>query len=740
MEALPTPEDVAPQDTKKRQDKKKNAKFWAEELTNANKRLEKWHKQGNRIVERFLDSRSAGTSIGIERMGARFRLNLFHANIKSLQDMMFANIPQVEASRQHQDSADDVARVAANIAERLINIDLADHGQEYDSILRSVLQDRLLPGLGVARVRYEAEFETVTVGAVAAVDGTVIEAGQEVEQLKFEDAPVDYYHWQDVLWGWTRSWAKLPWVAFKSYLSKEEVEKRFGKDVKDQLEFKKQKVNESDDFGGDQDLDSPHMKAEIWEIWDKEKREVVWYSKGASKLLDRRPDPLKLSGFFPCPPFLLANPTTTLYTPTPDYHLAQDLYNEVDRLQTRISIITEAVKVVGVYDAKSEGVERMFKEGIENDLIPVDNWAMFAEGGGLQGSIDWFPVREVVETLNTLIQVRDQTIQLLYQVTGMSDIMRGSVNPYEGVGQSQIKSQYGSIPVQSLQDQFARFAGDLMQLKLEVICRHFDPQTIATLSNMQFSPDVELIQPAIMLLKQPEMAHVRLKVRPEVVAMEDFARLKVERTEFLNALATYMQSAAPMLEAEPDAMPYLLKMLQWTLSGFKGSSEIEGVMDKAIEGAIQKAQQAAANPQPTEEDKQAQAEQAKLQGELQKIQAKAQADAQTRNQDLQADLQTAQAAHVAKMQEIAATHQSRMTEIIAKAEADSRRTQEDLDANIQQTIATATAESEKDTIEHEMDVEKKVLEHELSLDEMTEQSLQEIDKMTVQSTAMYPCL
>lgn len=732
--------DVAPTDLKSRpKSPREKYGFWRDELKQSQKMLRNWHKQGGKIVKRYVDERGNNDMIGIERTGDMFRLNLFHSNVKTQMDMLYGNLPTVEADRTNADAADDVARVAAEMAERLMNLDIQDNGQDYDSVLRSTLQDRLLPGLGVARVRYEVETEEVTVAAVIdPMSGMEIAAETTETRVVWEDAPVDYYHWQDVLWGWGRSFSELPWIAFRSYLSKDQVEARFGKDCAEQVEYTKQKVDDQEDGGDDPTMDSPWQKAEIWEIWDKETRKVCWIGKGCSRILDSKDDPLKLSNFYPCPPLFIANPTTTLYKPTPDYHLSQDLYNEIDRLQTRIAIITEAVKVVGVYDANADGVQRMLNEGVENDLIPVDNWAMFAEGGGIKGKIDWFPIMDVVQTLDKLIQLRDQTIALLQQISGMSDIMRGGLqNQYEGVGQSQIKAQFGSVQMQSLQDQFANFAGHLLQLKLEVICRHFEAQTIVKLANMQYSFDQEYVPQAVQLLKNPDEAHIRIIVRPESVAMVDYARLKSDRTEFMTAMATFLQSAAPMLQQEPDSMPYLLKMLQWTMAGFKGSSEIEGVLDKAVDGAIAKQKQKQGQPDPAQQEAQMkqQEAQAKLQGELQKIQAKSQSDMQIRQQDLQADMQTAMAQHQAKMSEIQATHVSRMREIQAKSEADYYKEQAQMEANITQTQVTAESEMQKDVLDAELDMQKSVADARLEFEQELAKSELKLDEIATSSAA-----
>ena len=107
---------------------------------------------------------------------------------------------------------------------------------------------------------------------------------------------------------------------------------------------------------------------------------------------DGVPDPLHLEGFFPCPCPLNATMTNDTLIPVPDYAEAQDQYMQIDDLTKRIDILTNACKVRGVYDAAAQGVKRVFEEGQEPDLIPIDSWAMFAEKGGLKGAMDWVPI------------------------------------------------------------------------------------------------------------------------------------------------------------------------------------------------------------------------------------------------------------------------------------------------------------------------------------------------------------
>ena len=706
--------------------------YWNEELTSSHKRLKKWQKKGDKIVRKYLGAgATAANNDTLNDGNSGARLNLFHSNTTTLLSMLYGNTPKVDVSRRNLDANDDVGRIAAELMGRLLSNDLADNGEEYDSVLRAVLEDRLLPGLGCAKVRYEPVFAK----ELQPNPQNPLEQ-IEVEVLESESAPTEYYHWRDVAWGWGRTFSTLPWIGFRSYMDKQALAERFSEDIANEASYETQHVSSNEDSYRDPDTDSAWSKAEVWEIWDKSKKQTVWIVKGCYKVADTKEDPLKLSGFFPCPPFLLANPTTSLYMPTADYTLAQDLYAEIDELQDRIGTITEAVRVVGVYDANSDGVKRMLNEGVENQLIPVDNFALFAERGGIAGTVDWMPLGDIVNALDKLRELRSETIGLLQQVTGMSDIMRGELGgQYEGVGQSQLKAQFGSIRVQALQESFAKFASDLMQLKADVIMKHFDPKTITKLSNAQYTFDAdempktpeeakareqeqsELLE-AVKLLKEPNSARIRVVIRSESIAMIDYAAQKAERTEFLTAISTFMQSAAPLMDADPQAKPFMLQLMQWGLAGFKGAGEIEGVIDKAIEASQQEAKNPKPDPAEAAAQQAQQLEQMKLQGEMQKIQAKAEADAMVRQQDMEADMATARSEHEAKMMEIQAGLQAKLAEISAKAEADIGVEIMQSKANAEQQAIGNQQEMIKNAQEFEQSMAEKATEHQLSLDLM----------------------
>jgi len=412
------------------------------------------------------------------------------------------------------------------------------------------------------------------------------------------------------------------------------------------------------------------QKAMIYEIWDRQERRVLWLSKAWPKLLDEVDDPLKLEDFDPCPKPLFALTTTSNCIAVNDFVLCQDQYNELDLVNNRISLLVQACKVVGVYDAGASGVQRMLQQGSENTLIPVDNWAIFAEKGGVKGSVDWLPLGEVIAALERLRQARDDIKGQIYELTGISDIVRGNTKASETLGAQNLKAQFASVRIQKLQDEVARFAEEILRLKGEIICRHFVPDQILKLANMEFYPDIQdpqVVDAAVQLLKgDHEEFEWRVNVQADSLAMTDYAQQKQEKVEFMNAVATLLQSAATTMKAVPESAPILFESLKFSISGFKGAQELEGVIDRTLADIMNTIK----NPPPPPPDPAVEKAKVEMQVKQQELQMNQQSKAQEmqmKQQEHQMDLQFKAAEHQQSMAQEQQKFEMQMAQNEAKA-------------------------------------------------------------------------
>jgi hypothetical protein len=606
---------------------------WAQrlavEFTAARKALKKWHDAGAKVVTRFLDDRETG-----ELTDARW--NLFTTNIETQMATLYGQAPRVSVARRNADSKDDVARVAGEMLERVLNADLESDGDTFAEDLQHALEDRLLPGCGQVRVRYVLEEgQAEQVPAKVAPDGVKELAPAYTKPPQtYECVETDYVHWKDWLWSPAKVWRDVRWVAFKAEMSRQQLVQRFGPEVGNGVPLNSDR-NKAQTEEERTAAATPWGRADVWEVWVKEVGKVFWYVEGYPTVLDTKEDPLQLEGFFPCPKPMVSLATTTKLVPKPEFTIAQDLYDEVDRLSTRIRVLTDAVKVAGCYDQSAGEMSRILTAK-ENTLIPVQNWQGFAEKGGVAGVVQFMPLDQVALAINALSERRMVAKDALYEVTGMADIMRGAATAAGASATEQsIKAKFGSVRLQRKQDEFARFASDVQKLKAEIIARHFDAATIIEASNILQTPDAELAQQAVQLIQSRRSAY-RVEVKPEAVALQDFAQLKAEGMEVLAALASYFQAAAPVAQSVPGSMPFLLEVMQWGLARVRGASSIEGVIDSAIAAA----KTAAAQPQqPPQPDPKVQAQMLKGQQDIAKVDAELKADVVRAQVEVQADAQ-----------------------------------------------------------------------------------------------------
>jgi hypothetical protein len=610
---------------------------WNEEITFAEKELNKFHEQGRKVLKKYLDDRDATET-------AAKWFNIFYTNVGIMEASLYANIPTADVSRKFLDMNDDVARVAGNILQRCIQQDMQEPECDFDQVMRHCVSDRLIPGLATAWLRLETE----TKEQEALEDGTVPadEEGNPLEVISDQDIAIDYVYWEDFLWSPCRVWSERRWVARKVPMTRDALVKRFGEDVGKKIPL---------DYTSKENLTADKMtpknvimkRACIYEIWDRETKQVIWFSKGVEELLDIKDDPLKLAEHFePCPKPLFANTTTSNCRPKPDYAMLQDQYSELDETNNRISLLIIACKVVGVYDRGADGVQRMLTEGYDNILIPVDNWAMFAEKGGIKGQVDWLPLDVVVQALGQLQVHREAVKAQIYELTGINDVVRGNTKASETLGAQELKSKYASVRIQKLQDEITRFAEEILQIKAEILCKHFEPMILARMANAEnmVPEDQALVPAALQLLKgNEEVMEWRVTIQSDAMAMIDYTQQKTERTEFLNAVATFLQSAATVGQNAPDLIPMMGSLLKFGVAGFRVGKDVEGVIDSAIK-KVEEKQEAAkqAPPPPDPAMMKAEADIKAKQADAQIKQQMAQQDAQMKREAQQQEFQMKQ--------------------------------------------------------------------------------------------------
>lgn len=605
---------------------------WHKQIQKAEKFLQPAREHGKKVYARYKDTRDDSSAL-------RQKANFFYSNVNTIKESLFNSLPKPDVSRiQRGDFEDNASRVAADVVRRVLAYEI-ECAEAFREAIELAILDRLVPGLGTAWISFHVEPAQEHDEEIESDDPGELGEGPMEPELGSEKISIEHVYWEDFLYEPCKKWSKCGWVGRILHLTEDEVEELYGKEIAEQLQTP---VRNSDDMLVQKEILADTFS--IYEIWDKRTKKVYHIAKGIEKPLKEIDDPYKLRGFFPCPRPLIANVDTTGFLPVTDYHIAQDQYNQLDVLYGRIQLIVEAIKVAGLYDASNTNIPRML-QGAENQLVPVDQWAMHAERGGNQGQIDWYPVEQVATVLQHLYSAFEATKSMLYEITGMSDIVRGASNQYETAKAQQIKAQFASVRLNGFQRDVATFVRDILRIIAELATQLYSDKKIMAIIGDLPQDSVQYLPQAAQILRDDVLSKYKVNIQTNSLTEADWAMEKEERMAVVQTVGQMIGQVLQGAQQAPEIVPLGVHLIKFAIAGFRAGSELEAYIDGQLDQMAQAAQQAKDNPQPPEpspEEKKAQAEVQKMQMDAQLKQQEAQSKMDLEQKKMELEIQKMQ--------------------------------------------------------------------------------------------------
>lgn len=591
-------------------------KRWLTEFELASKEEEDWRKDAD-AVSNLYRSQGKGAS----------DYNILWSNTETLRAALYDSVPIPDVRRRFRDE-DPVGKSVSEVMERALAY--TNDSFDFDSVMVGSVLDALLPGRAIARVAYMPSFKKDDDGQ---------------ESLETEELKTMLWPWMDFRRGPGKKWDDVPWLCFIHHPTRDELVEQFGEVGK--LVPLNEKVG--DDDGDD---DGPKEKnifkrATAYEFWDKEKREVVWIGKGyKDKPLAIDEDPLQLKGFFPAPRPLYSMESTDSLIPVPEYKQYESLAKELDNITKRIRKLISGLRLRGIYDATIQNLENVLQNG-DNQLEPSEDVSKIIEMGGLDKAIWMVPVDMVAQVLLGLYQQRESVRASIFEITGISDILRGVSDSKETATAQEIKSQFGGLRLKRRQKEVQRFARDIIRLQAEIIAEKFSPETLRLMTGKEVTEEMMVI------LRRDALREFRIDIETDSTIASQQQKDEKNMTELLGGIASYVETMGPAVQQGFVPVEVAITLLTSAIRRFKLGREVEdainGIKTKMENDGEQGQQEQKPDPElikmQGEQQLQQQESQARLQIEQQESQArlqleqvKAQSDAQIQQQKLHAEI------------------------------------------------------------------------------------------------------
>jgi len=460
----------------------------------------------------------------LERLGKQDRdreMSLFWANMQVLTPAIYARPPTPVVVPRFRDRR-PVPRVSAELLERSTIV--AFETGHIDRSLKLVRNDLARLARGVLWTRFEA--------------------GKATPSKAAKRVCVDYKFRRDFIHDPARTWAEVDWVDGVSYMTKSEMRKRFRRISGDAYQKAAYEVRKT---GNGEEKHDQRRKARVHEIWCRSENKVIWVADGCEKLLEEAPPHLELEDFFPCPEPAYGTTQPGTLVPVPDVLQYKDQLDEINQLTNRIHALADALKVRGFYPGGAgeigDAIEAAIKAADDNQvMVPISNWAALGDGNA-NDVIIWLPIDQIASTIVQLVSLRRQLIQDVYEISGISDILRGQSDPNETLGAQELKAQTGSVRVKGMQEEVVRLSRDVTRIACEIMAEDFDGKTLLEMSQMELPTDADVkasiakleargarLQKAVQeVMQSPETAAMAQANPQEAQQAQQFAEQKAQQ-------------------------------------------------------------------------------------------------------------------------------------------------------------------------------------------------------------------
>jgi len=671
---------------------------WLMEIKLADKEEEAWRKEAKRVYEIYRNEKEED---GILKPANRKGFNILWANTEILAPAVYNSPPKPDVRRRFRDE-DVLGKHVADVLRRGLDYEVDEC--ELDDEAQLAIMDYLLPGRAVMRVRYEAD-----------VQGTVVSNQKVYPEL---------VHWDDFRRGPGKVWREVPWIAFRHRMTREEGEKAFGE------KWARVTLEDADIEGTDRDdpaLDA-FKRGEVWEIWDRTKREVVWISTSKKdEPLRVDADPLRLKGFYCIPKPLYSMQTTNSLVPVPEYSLYEEQAKELDKLTRRIQVLIDACRVRGVYNSLISELRTLLETDTQdNELVAAENVGALIENG-LEKQIWLLPIDTIAKVLMQLYEQREQVKQTIYEITGIADIFRGASNASETARAQEIKSQFGTLRLQKRQGRVAKFFRDVIRLMGEIIAEHYTPESLQAMTGVKLPSAQEkqaiqaqaqamsaqgqpvplelqqaLMQPTwddvLGVLQSDQMRGYRIDIETDSTVQQQVVQEQRDITELLTGIVNFLGGVAPAVQSGAMPVDTAKTLLLAAVRRFRLGNEVEDALSKL---------EAPKGPPPevAQMQEQMQKEQQAIAGERQQIEGQKQ---QMAEQAQTKSMQLAEREHALTMKEMQADYERQLMdrdkrEYETARKYDERLSQMQADSqNADQAQAQAGAQKAEQTVQQLM--------------------------------------
>ena len=399
-------------------------------------------------------------------------------------------------------------------------------------------------------------------------------------------------------------WNKVTRLAFEYPYNYREFKDKFGRKALDMLA----QADIEDHKAGKKPII-------VYEYHDSVLREVRWFAENSTDFFqpkemeevgeDEKAERLDhsdlygLTNFFPCSEPLVINQSTRSFWPTPEYFQVQDIIDDISSIVTRMLQLTRAVRIRFLFDSSVRELAPLIGENWANGEgtgmgIPNLAQSLMNSRGDLSALVAYFPVDELMKGLQGMYVAYDQRLNMFYNITGFSDLIRGQTsNADKTYGERQLEGKFALNRMEPYQRKVQEWVKDNYQLGMEMGLKMFSDETIDEYVTPQtLDPeDKQRYVPSLDLLRNNRRRRFRVDFETDSTISINQDWKKKQAIETANAITKMMESVAKTAQEMPELADAELRIMKHVVAeltdGKLFMDEITDAIQKTIDAVNQ---------------------------------------------------------------------------------------------------------------------------------------------------------
>lgn len=478
--------------------------IWKREIDNA----KNYHESSKKMAKEFQLLYESQEDQAESSPSLKSNYPIFWSNTQVLRPLLFSKLPKANITQSFFNE-DEISRISSELVERLLTYLLKESDAENQ--IEKIRDAFLIQGIGIPRIVFippepietktkkkkekpEAEEESEDEASMqdysedmaeGETEDTEEETSYDTDDSK-KSFKIEFVDYQDFLKSTEKEWNRVRWIAFKKYYSRKELIEYFGKKG-EKVPMTNVKFENLNEESQQEDL---YKMCEVWEIWDKENKKCHFITfAGDGFVLDTEDDGYNLKNFFPIPMPMGLNESKRLL-PSPLFNKYKNLADDLTDIHDRITSLVQQAKFTGAYTSLVEqsDVENIMN-GDDGEFKPLKTSANIDDARKL---VVFKPLNEIANTITILRTEKMALKSDIQEITGLSDIVRGTSVASETATAQQLKGNFAISRIQPLQKEVEFTIRDTLRLLAELAVEKMSINEIIKIVGLKVV-DVDLI-------------------------------------------------------------------------------------------------------------------------------------------------------------------------------------------------------------------------------------------------------